>query len=48
VTIVVPPTLPLAMSVGTNFAFFALRALNMFCISPGRINVAGKLKCVAF
>ena len=34
VTIVVPPTLPLALSVGTNFALATLKAMRVFCISP--------------
>ena len=48
VTIVVPPTLPLALSVGTNFALVVLKKLRIFCISPSRINMAGKVRLMAF
>ena len=48
VTIVVPPTLPLALSVGTNFALVVLKKLSIFCISPSRINMAGKVRLMAF
>ena len=48
ITIVVPPSLPLALSVGTNFAMMALRASKIFCISPARINMAGKVRLMCF
>lgn len=48
ITIVVPPSLPLALSVGTNFALMALKAHKLFCIQPSRINVAGKIQLMAF
>ncbi len=48
ITIVVPPSLPLAMSVGTNFALAVLRTQRIFCISPSRINLAGKVKLMCF
>ena len=48
VTIVVPPTLPLALSVGTNFALVVLKRLSIFCISPNCINMAGKVRLLAF
>ena len=48
VTIVVPPTLPLALSVGTNFALVVLKKMSIFCISPSRINMAGKVRLMAF
>lgn len=44
ITIVVPPSLPLALSVGVNFALVALKARRIFCISPSRINLAGKIQ----
>ena len=46
ITIVVPPALPLAMTVGANFAMRQLKKQNVFCISPPRINMAGKIKMV--
>ncbi|KAF2345531.1 P-type ATPase, partial [Trinorchestia longiramus] len=48
VTIVVPPALPAAMTVGTYYAQQRLHRSSVFCISPPRINVAGKLKLVVF
>ena len=48
VTIVVPPALPAAMTVGAYYAQRRLRSANIFCISQARINVAGKTKLVAF
>jgi len=48
ITIVVPPALPAAMTVGTVYAQSRLRKLGIFCISPARINVCGKLKLVCF
>ena len=48
VTIVVPPTLPLALSVGTNFALATLKRMKVFCISPSRINMAGKVRLMGF
>lgn len=48
VTIVVPPALPAAMTVGTIYAQNRLKKAGIFCISPPRINVCGKLKLVCF
>ena len=48
VTIVVPPALPAAMTVGTVYAQNRLKKKSIFCISPPRINVGGKLKLVCF
>ena len=48
ITIVVPPALPAAMTVGTYYAQNRLKKLKIFCISPQRINVCGKLKLVCF
>lgn len=47
-TITVPPALPAAMSIGTVFAINRLRKHNIFCISPPRVNVAGKIDQVVF
>ncbi|KAG0706086.1 hypothetical protein DFH29DRAFT_903514 [Suillus ampliporus] len=43
ITIVVPPALPATLSIGTNFAIGRLRKLGIFCISPTRVNVGGKV-----
>ncbi len=48
ITIVVPPALPAAMTVGTYYAQNRLKKQKIFCISPQRINVCGKLKLVCF
>ncbi len=48
ITIVVPPALPAAMTVGTYYAQNRLKSAKIFCISPQRINMCGKLKLVCF
>ncbi|KAG8231344.1 hypothetical protein J437_LFUL012254 [Ladona fulva] len=48
ITIVVPPALPAAMTVGTVYSQNRLRRLGIFCISPPRINICGKIKLVCF
>ena len=48
ITIIVPPSLPLALSVGTNYALIALRRAQVCCISPNRINMAGKVRVMCF
>ncbi|KAG5460206.1 MAG: hypothetical protein BJ554DRAFT_7772, partial [Olpidium bornovanus] len=48
ITIVVPPALPATMSIGTGFAISRLRKANIFCISPPRVNICGKLNAMCF
>ncbi|KKZ63182.1 hypothetical protein EMCG_02478 [[Emmonsia] crescens] len=48
ITIVVPPALPATLSIGTNFALSRLKKEKIFCISPQRVNVGGKLNVVCF
>lgn len=48
VTVVVPPALPATMSIGTAFAIGRLRKLGVFCISPTRVNMGGKVNVVCF
>ncbi|MCJ1310192.1 hypothetical protein MMC25_003853 [Agyrium rufum] len=48
VTIVVPPALPATLTIGTNFALSRLKKKSIFCISPQRVNVGGKLDMVCF
>lgn len=48
ITIVVPPALPATLSIGTNFALSRLRKKQIFCISPQRVNVGGKLDIICF
>ncbi|KAL6713089.1 hypothetical protein ACLMJK_009210 [Lecanora helva] len=48
ITIVVPPALPATLSIGTNFALSRLKKKGIFCISPQRVNVGGKLDVICF
>ncbi|KAM9989578.1 hypothetical protein ACTFIY_005636 [Dictyostelium cf. discoideum] len=48
ITIVVPPALPMAQSVGTGFSIVRLKANKIFCISPPRVNMAGKVEVYCF
>lgn len=48
ITIVVPPALPMAMSVGTAYAIVHLKKKKIFCISPPRVNMAGKINFMCF
>lgn len=48
ITIVVPPALPATMSIGTSFAISRLRQLGIFCISPNRVNIGGKVNLFCF
>ena len=48
ITIVVPPALPATLSIGTNFALSRLKKKQIFCISPQRVNIGGKLDVICF
>ena len=48
ITIAVPPALPAAMTVGTIYALQRLKKSQIFCTSPSRINISGKLKLFCF
>lgn len=48
ITITVPPALPIAMSIGTSFAIKRLRKRRIYCISPPRVNVGGKVTTMVF
>ncbi|KAL8670244.1 MAG: hypothetical protein Q9168_005208 [Polycauliona sp. 1 TL-2023] len=48
ITIVVPPALPATLTIGTNFALSRLKNKKIFCISPQRVNVGGKIDVVCF
>lgn len=48
ITIVVPPALPATLTIGTNFALNRLKKKQIFCISPQRVNVGGKLDIMCF
>lgn len=47
-TIVVPPVLPLVMTIGTSFSIFRLKQLNISCISLPAVNAAGRVSVVCF
>merc|ERR1711892_456657 len=48
ITIVVPPALPAAMTIGIVLANQRLIPKNICCISPRTINVAGSVDCTCF
>lgn len=48
ITVVVPPALPATLSIGTTFAIDRLRKIGIFCISPTRVNIGGKINVVCF
>lgn len=48
ITVVVPPALPAAMTVGQMYAQSRLKNHHIYCISPRAINVAGSINCVCF
>lgn len=48
ITIVIPPALPAAMTVGRFYAQSRLKKNNIFCISPRTINVSGSIDCICF
>lgn len=48
ITIVVPPALPAAMTAGIVQSQKRLKELKIFCVSPPRIVVGGKLQVMCF
>ncbi|CAH1240758.1 ATP13A3 [Branchiostoma lanceolatum] len=48
ITVIVPPALPAAMTIGSVYAQRRLKKEGIFCISPPRINISGKTKLVCF
>ncbi|CAH8871431.1 unnamed protein product [Trichobilharzia szidati] len=48
VTIVIPPILPVAMSVGIVFAQRRLRSHGIYCINPSVMNVCGVINLTCF
>ena len=48
ITIVVPPALPATLTIGMSFALSRLKTRQIFCISPQRINVGGRLDVICF
>lgn len=48
ITIVIPPALPMAMTIGVVFAQSRLKKSLIYCISPRSINISGCINCVCF
>lgn len=48
VTIAVPAALPAAITTGTIYAQSRLKRNGIFCISPPRINISGKVSVFCF
>lgn len=48
ITITVPPALPATMSVGVAFAISRLKRSKIFCISPPRVNICGRIQIMVF
>ncbi len=48
VFITVPPALPAAMTAGIVFSLSRLKSKRIYCISPERINVAGRVNMMVF
>lgn len=48
VTIVIPPALPAAMTVGKLYALIRLKNHKIFCMNSRVINVSGSVNCVCF
>ena len=48
ITITVPPALPATMSVGVAFAIQRLKKSKIFCISPPRVNISGRIQIMVF
>ncbi|KAL4462588.1 hypothetical protein ABPG74_000418 [Tetrahymena malaccensis] len=48
VTITVPPALPTCLSVGISFAINRLKNHKIFCISPPKVNISGKVTIMCF
>ncbi|XP_026671693.1 probable cation-transporting ATPase 13A3 isoform X2 [Ceratina calcarata] len=48
ITIVIPPALPAAMTVGKLYAQARLKRAQIYCINDRVINVSGSINCVCF
>lgn len=48
ITVVVPPALPATLTIGTSFALNRLKKKGIFCISPTRVNIGGKIDVMCF
>ncbi|TPX32624.1 hypothetical protein SmJEL517_g04278 [Synchytrium microbalum] len=43
ITIAVPPALPVVLTIGIGFSMTRLKAKQIFCINPERVNYAGRI-----
>ena len=43
ITVTVPPALPATMSAGVAFAVTRLKRAQIYCISPPRVNLSGRV-----
>ncbi|XP_072264327.1 probable cation-transporting ATPase 13A4 [Pyxicephalus adspersus] len=48
ITVAIPPVLPAAVATGIMYAQKRLKKKRIFCISPQRINVCGRINLVCF
>lgn len=48
ITICVPPALPATMSAGVAFAVQRLKKKKIYCISPPRVNISGRIQIMVF
>ncbi|EAR98781.2 E1-E2 ATPase family protein (macronuclear) [Tetrahymena thermophila SB210] len=48
VTITVPPALPTCLSIGISFAISRLKKQKIYCISPPKVNISGKVTIMCF
>ncbi|EMR10858.1 hypothetical protein PNEG_01004 [Pneumocystis murina B123] len=48
ITIIVPPALPATLIIETNFAVSRLKKHQIYCISPSKVNISGKIDVMCF
>jgi len=48
ITITVPPALPTCLQIGVSIALARLQKLSIFCISPQKVNISGKISVMCF
>ena len=48
VTVTVPPALPTCMQIGISVALSRLKKKETYCISPNKINEAGRINVMCF
>ena len=48
ITIAVPPSLPAILASSIAFAIKRLKAQNIYCIQPGRVNICGRIDTFVF